>query len=191
MKRQIAIGAAGLAFLAAMNASVVPTASAQKRGLVGALLGAGTTAAGAASRSGSEGPKTYGPDDLRPEALKGCLITAHRLDESDDEMSSRSKKVKDEKAAIDKESAALDRDGKTEFTEQADVDRYNARVRAYKAKVAAFNKNVDAYEEFRKKRNTDVGSFNKGCAGKSYFVSDLSSIQSQLPFDPAKYSAKK
>lgn len=191
MPRRIIIGAAGLAFLAAINASVVPAASAQKRGLVGALLGAGATAAGAAARSGSEGPKTYGSDHLRPEALKGCLITAHRLDNGDDEMSARSKKVKDDKAAIEKESAALDRDGKKEFTQQEDVDRYNARVRAYKTKAAAFNKSVDAYEDFRKKRNTDIDSFNKGCAGKQYYVSDLASIQGQLPFDPAKYSAKK
>ena len=44
-------------------------------------------------------------------------------------MSGRSKKVKDDKAAIDKESAALDRDGKKEFIEQEDGDRYNTRPR--------------------------------------------------------------
>ena len=166
-------------------------AAAQKRGLVGALLGAGAGAAAASSRSGPEPAKTYGPSDLRPEALKTCLVTAYKLDESEEEMGKSSKALDSEAEGIKKNRAALERDSKKDFPDQAQVDKFNARVDAHKVKVAAYNKKINDYEARRVARGKDVDTFNKGCAGKRYYTSDLASIQSSLPFDPAKYAAKK
>lgn len=155
------------------------------RGLVGALLGVGAGAAAAKAK-----PNSYGPNDLRPEALRDCLNSAHRLDEGDEKLGASATKIKAEGKSIDAENAALEREGKRDFTEQAQVDRYNARVRALKARIESFNREIGAHKV--KAAGFDRGSdeFNKQCAGKKYYASDLAAIRGQLNFDPAKYAAK-
>lgn len=155
------------------------------RGLVGALLGVGAGVAAAKMK-----PNSYGPNDLRPEALRDCLNSAHRLDEGDEKLGTSAAKIKAEGKSIDAENAALEREGKREFTEQAEVDRYNARVRALKTRIASFNSEVGAHKEKAASYDRDSAEFNKQCAGKKYFSSDLAAIRSQLNFDPAKYAAK-
>ena len=180
-----------LALLLVASVFSPPSAEAQKRGLVGALLGAGATAVSTGALSGSEAAKTYGPNDLRPEVLTTCMISAYRLDESEAALDKVAVGLEKESASIDKEQAALARDGKREFTEQADVDKYNAHARAQKARVAAYNAKIESYNERRVARKKGTEAFNGQCAGKRYYPSDLAAIQGQLPFDPAKYSAKK
>jgi hypothetical protein len=179
--------------LIAVLATAMPAAdsSAQTRGLVGALLGAGASAAAAAARKGPEPVKTYGAGQLRPEGLKSCLISAHQLDEGHGEMEARANKLEAEQPVIAKERAAIESEGKKEFSEQADVDRFNARLRAFKARTAAFNKNVDDYEGRRLARSKAYDEFNKECAGRSYYSSDLAAVRGQLPFDPDSHQAKK
>ena len=187
--RKLRLRVAFACFATIASAMHCADAAAQTRGLVGALLGAGATAA--AARKGPEPTKTYGAGELHPEGLKSCLIGAHQLDGGHAEMEARARKLETEQPAIAKESAALDSEGKKEFTEQADVDRFNARLRAFKARTAAFNKNVDEYEARRLSRSKAFDSFNKECAGRSYYSSDLAAIRGQLPFDPDSHQAKK
>ena len=155
------------------------------RGLVGALLGVGAGAAAAKAK-----PNSYGPNDLRPEALRDCLNNAHRLDVDEEKLSASATRVKAEGKSLDAENAALERDGKREFTEQAEVDRYNARIRAFKTRVDSFNRELAAHKEKAAGYDSVSDAFNKQCAGKKYFSSDLAAIRSQLNFDPAKYAAK-
>lgn len=155
------------------------------RGLVGALLGVGAGAAAAKMK-----PNNYGPNDLRPETLRDCLNSAHRLDEGDEKLGASATKIKAEGKSIDAENAALEKDGKREFTEQAEVDRFNARLRALKTRIASFNAEVGAHKEKVASYDRDSEEFNKQCAGKKYFSSDLAAIRSQLNFDPDKYAAK-
>lgn len=155
------------------------------RGLVGALLGVGAGAVAAKAK-----PNSYGPNDLRPEALRDCLNNAHRLDEGEEKLGASATKIKAEGKSIDAENAALERDGKREFTEQAEVDRYNARVRAQKARIQSFNREVGAHKEKIASFERGSNDFNKQCAGKKYFSSDLAAIRGQLNFDPEKYAAK-
>lgn len=170
----------------------MPGAQAQEkkkgRGLVGALLGVGAgAAAGVAAKAK---PNSYGPNDLRPEALRDCLNNAHRLDEGEEKLGASATKIKAEGKSIDAENAALDRDGKREFTEQAEVDRYNARIRAQKARIQSFNREVGAHKEKGAALDKGIEDFNRQCAGKKYYSNDLEAIRAQLNFDPAKYAAK-
>jgi len=155
------------------------------RGLVGALLGVGAGVAAAKMK-----PNNDGPNDLRPEALRDCLNNAHRLDEGGEKLGASATKIKAEGKSIDAENATLERDGKREFTDQAEVDRYNARVRALKTRIASFNTEVGGHKEKAARYDRDSDEFNKQCAGKKYFSSDLAAIRSQLNFDPDKYAAK-
>lgn len=175
--------------------SVIATAehaSAQKkRGLVGALLGAGAASATAAA-SGAR--KEYGPNDLRPDALKSCLVAAYEIDQGEDRLEQVETRLTREQAAIAKERSALERlerDAKDRMLEQAEVDQYNARVRRFDARVRAFNSNVEEYRKQRGAMSAKIDGFNKDCAGKKYYVSDLATIRDQLPFDPGKYSSRR
>lgn len=157
------------------------------RGLVGALLGAGAVAAGAKAAAKTQ---SYGSTHLRPEQLKNCLNDAHHIDEGEEALGASAKKIKAEGQSIDAEQAALEKDGKKEFTEQAEVDRFNARVRSGKARVDAFNRELGTHKEKVAALDRGIEDFNRQCAGKKYYSSDLASIRGQLNFDPGKYAAK-
>lgn len=176
-----------VALLAALliAANAVP-AYAQKKGLVGALLGAGAGAAKASS-----GKKSYGPDTLKPEALKSCLIAAHDLDEGEPKRTAEKKKLEAESAWLDKEEGSLKASAKKPAVDQAEVDRHRARVDAYKKRLAVYNKSVDEYNATLDKDKAARTRFNSGCAGKSYYPSDLATIQPQLPFSTAEYTTRK
>ena len=158
-------------------------ASAQKRGLVGSLLGAGA----AASSAARSGPKTYGPNELRPDALKACLEIAHSLDQKSDRIDGLADRLATEKDAIARERAELEKDRAREMT-NPEIDAFNQRVRLHRANVDAFNAGVDLYEHDRAEYNASVEQFKRDCAGKGYYTSDLSAIQHSLSFDPAKYT---
>ncbi len=159
------------------------------RGLVGALLGAGAAVAAGAAKSKPK-EQSYGSSHLRPDQLKDCLNNAHRLDEGEEELGASAKRIKADGQSIDAEQAALERDGKREFTEQTEVDRYNARVRAAKSRIEAFNRGVGEHKEKATSLDRGIEDFNRQCAGKRYYSSDLAAIRGQLNFDPAKYAAR-
>jgi len=176
-----------VALLAALCvAAIAAPAHAQKRGLVGALLGAGAGAAKA-----SAGKKSYGPDTLKPEELKTCLVAAHDLDEGEPKRAAEKKKLDAESAWIDREEASLKADAKKPAADQSEVDRHKARVDAYRKRLAAHNKSVASYNATLDKDKAARTTFNTGCAGKSYYPSDLAAIQPQLPFSTAEYTTKK
>lgn len=160
-------------------------AFAQRRGLVGSLLGAGAGAA----RSGKEAAKTY-TDHLTPDALHKCLVTAHDLDVSEEKTHSARARIEGERAAIDKEEADLLVEQKRAMADNAEINKYNARVDRFKSSVDSFNALVNLYEAERRARNASIDLFNNDCAGRKYYVSDLDAIKHKLPFDPAKFAEK-
>lgn len=178
--------------LAVLLIAMSGQAHAQKKGLLGALLGAGATAArGASAPSSSSAPKTYDAKTLRPEALKACLVSAHDIDESEPKRAAEKKRLEGERAWLDKEEAALVASAKKPAESQADLERHKRRVEAWKKRLGAFNKAVDAYNAVLARDKSALAAFNADCAGKSYYSSDLAAIEKDLPFSTAGHVAKK
>lgn len=166
--------------------SVLTLSFEAQAGLIGKLLGAGASAAGSSSKH-----KSYDANTLQPADLKACLIQAHSIDENDAKSDAAKKRIESDSAKIDKDNKALKAEGKKDFTSQAEVDAFNARVKALKTRNGAFNKSVNEWNSGLAARKVSIDTFNTRCAGKKYFTDDLASIKGGLPFNVADYTNKK
>jgi hypothetical protein len=138
----------------------------------------------------SEGKKTYDEDTLKPDELMNCIIKAHDID-------SRTGQTPEESAALQKERAALNEEGKAliakiEKTKDEPLDdngaaRLNAEKEAYVEKQKAFNAragDVNSQAQARDKAmRADINNFIDTCSGRRFFNSDLAAVRPKLPFD--------
>lgn len=138
--------------------------------------------------------KTYGANTLTVAQLKQCMILQRKIDNSaealePDETALTAKEQQFTELEAERKSLQdyLTQNENATFETQAQVDQYNEKVNRYNALIDESNRVVDEYEKLQVIYNGKIGGhndmvneFDSGCAGKQYYVDDMSTVMAEL-----------
>ena len=132
------------------------------------------------------GIKSYDENTLRPDQLKQCFLLGKEIDKTEKLILNNSEvKEKDESLStleneIKNLNNYLDAKRKSIFNTQSEVDAFNAKVDAYNNLTSLYNKELAVYKDMEalynikvNLHNVKVDKFQLSCAGKSYYVEDM------------------
>jgi hypothetical protein len=146
------------------------------------------------------GVKHYGADTLTVAQIRECLKVEARADAAAEQIKAAQPGLEERKNELTNMSAEiaelrefLESNKDTEFTNQEDVDAFNAKVHTFNDLIDNYNKKLDTYKVDQNTHNIIIDGYNEGvnqfqaeCAGKRYYVDDMAEAKSSFYFAAEK-----
>ncbi len=131
--------------------------------------------------------RDYPADMLRPQALRECLLQAHRLDEDYRQLADSLAVLNREREVLAAELGGLRAESANARSQPVATRSGDARasrlerLAAYKSREEAFNLRVDAHTAAVDERAVRAAAFSSHCGGRKYYRADLDALRPELP----------
>jgi len=178
----------GRLVLAALLALGAGGAPAWADGLLSAMVREGLSAQPAGAGADMPSARIYDSGTLNRDALKRCLVAAHTLDAAETQIEVTRADVQALKTAADRaemraEAAAKAKPRKDAVADVPLIHELNEKRHAFLVASSGFRAQIE-------RRNEGVTAFNRDCAGRKFYASDLWAVRGDLPFDLSPFEPK-